>query len=401
VTAGLDLVALAPDPGGAIDRAATEAALATLGVDAEALAATPQDAKFHAEGDVWTHTQMALAALVASDAYAAADPIARGLIHAGVLFHDIGKPGTTRTELDGAITSRGHSSRGDRLARVALWDAGVPFAWREHVCALIRHHQVPFFAIDRSAADAAAMVARMSLVTRNDWLAAVAEADGRGRRCRDAADHRRIVDNVALYRELAAESGALDRPRAFADEHTRVMWLADPAGRAAEIAAFDDTTCEVTVMSGLPASGKDEWLAQLRPELPVVSLDDLRATLDIDPGEGQGAVVAAAREAARVHLRERRSFAWNATTLSRELRATVIELCRSYRARVHIVYCETSAAEQLRRNRARDDRARVPATALRRMLERWSIPTPDEAHRVSYVVDGIAVDPGWPPVVRR
>ena len=28
----------------------------------------------------------------------------------------IGKPGTTRTEDDGRITSRGHSSRGDRLA---------------------------------------------------------------------------------------------------------------------------------------------------------------------------------------------------------------------------------------------------------------------------------------------
>lgn len=378
--------------------------LAAIGVPHDALAATPQDPRFHAEGDVWTHTQLAVAELVASPAYAATadDPIARAILVAGVALHDIGKPATTRTDIDGAITSRGHSARGDRIARLALWRAGVPFAIREHVCALIRHHQVPMFAIDKPAAEAAALVARMALVTRNDWLAAVADADARGRRCLDPADHRRIIDNVALYRELAAEHGALAAPRAFADDHTRVAWLADPAGRAPEVAAYDDSTCEVIVMSGLPATGKSTWLAENHPELPVVSLDELRRVLDVDPDDAQGAVVAAARDAARVHLRAGRPFAWSATTLARELRAGLVTLCRAYRARVHVVYCESSAAELARRNAERDDASRVPAAAIARMLDRWSVPTPDEAHRVTYVVDvggrSAAVGPPWPPV---
>jgi hypothetical protein len=37
------------------------------------LAATPQDSAFHAEGDVWTHTKLAIQALVDSPAYAAGD----------------------------------------------------------------------------------------------------------------------------------------------------------------------------------------------------------------------------------------------------------------------------------------------------------------------------------------
>jgi hypothetical protein len=73
-----------------------------------------------------------------------------------------------------------------------------------------------------------------------------------------------------------------------------------------------------------------------------------------------------------------------------------------------VVYCETSAPELARRNAARDDRERVPAAVIERMLARWSVPTPDEAHRVSYVVDGVdrpasqdPVRPPWPPTGAR
>ena len=70
--------------------------------------------------------------------------------------------------------------------------------------------------------------------------------------------------------------------------------------------------------------------------------------------------------------------------------------CRAYRFRTHIVYCEVPAAEQRRRNRARPDADVVPAAAMLRMLRRWTVPTPDEAHRVTYVVDAGA-GPAWPP----
>ena len=178
-----------------------------------------------------------------------------------VVLHDIGKPATTRHEA-GKLTSRGHSARGEILARAALWHLGAPFAVREHVCALIRHHQTPFFGLDKPADEAIRLARRMSLVLRHDWLTAVADADARGRRCADPADQTRIVDACALWAEHARELAVLDRAQPFASSHSRRVW-SESATRSPDVAAYDNTTCEVIVMAGLPASGKDSWLAAL------------------------------------------------------------------------------------------------------------------------------------------
>ena len=184
----------------------------------------------------------------------------------------------------------------------------------------------------------------------------------------------------------------LERPFVFPSAHTARVWFEAEAGaRQPDIAAHDDTACEVVLMCGLPASGKDHWLRG-RPELPVISLDELRSELDILPEDDQAHVIAAAREQAREYLRAATSFAWNATNLSVALRGQLLALFRSYRARTHVVYCETTAIEQHERNRART--VPVPAAVIDRMLSRWSVPTPSEAHAVTYRVP--AGDVVWP-----
>ena len=384
---------IAPAPAAPIDATAIVAFLEPIAPAAE-LAATPQDAALHAEGDVWTHTQMALQALVDGPGYAALGPLARRIVATAVVLHDIGKPATTRHEA-GKLTSRGHSARGEILARAVLWHLGAPFAVREHVCALIRHHQIPFFGLDKPADEAIRLARRMSLVLRHDWLTAVADADARGRRCADPADQTRIVDTCALWAEHARELAILDRAQPFASSHSRRVWC-ESATRSPDVAAYDNTTCEVIVMAGLPASGKDSWLAAHRPGIPVISLDELRTELAIDPDDAQAPVLKAAREQARDHLRAGTPFAWNATNLSRSLRTQLLDLLRSYRARTHVVYCEASPVEQDRRNRARRDP--VPRTAIARMIECWTVPDPTEAHEITYVVPSSSDDIVWPPV---
>ncbi len=340
----------------------------------------PQDPVHHAEGDVWIHTRMVLEALCEIPAWRALGPGERDIVFAASLLHDVAKSRCTKTEPDGRITSRGHSIRGAVLARRLLWRMGTPFAQREAICALIRHHQAPFFLIERE--DAGRSARAISQSARCDHLGLVAEADARGRRC---ADPQRLLDNTALFRELCAESGCSHGPAPFPSAHARLLYL---RGDTSDVLyrPHESFRADVVVMSGLPGAGKDSWVRENLGDWPVVSLDQIRHELDVAPSGAQGEVVSHARELARVHLRAGRRFVWNATNLSRQLRTTVVNLLLDYGARVRIVYVEVSEETLRAQNRARV--AAVPEGVIERLLERWEVPEAGEAHEVSYVIDG-------------
>lgn len=326
------------------------------------LRGVPQDAEFHAEGDVWIHTRMVLEALTELASWRALSAEDRAIVFYGALLHDVSKPACTRHEGE-RITSKGHSARGEVEARVILWRLGASFAAREHVARLVQVHQVPFFALDRE--QPRDLVLRLSQVVRCDLLALLTEADARGRRCHDQA---KLIDNIELFRELCREQGCFDRPFAFASPHARFEYFRHP-GRDPYYSAHDETEFEVTLMSGLPAAGKDTWLRRNAADLPVVSLDLLRSELAVAPEEHQGGVVAAAKERARELLRTKTPFAWNATNLSRRIRTPLVELFADYGARVRIVHCDASPEQLQARNGARP--TPVPARALTKMLEHW------------------------------
>lgn len=145
----------------------------------------PQDAVFHAEGDVWTHVEMVLEALAADGEFRGLSPFDRYIVFAAALLHDVAKPACTRVE-DGRLTSRGHSHRGAIAARRILWELNLDFASREQICALVRFHQWPFYLIDRPDAQRAAFTISQS--ARCDLLAILARADATGRKCDDQAE---------------------------------------------------------------------------------------------------------------------------------------------------------------------------------------------------------------------
>lgn len=339
-------------------------------------AGCPQDAHHHAEGDVLVHTRMVVEALTSMPAWRALPQTEREIVFTAALLHDVAKPASTRIE-EGRITSRGHSKRGSIMARTLLWGMNLPLAAREQVAGLIRFHQIPFFLIDKP--DGRRTLYEVSQSTRCDLLALVAEADARGRVCED---RQKLLDNVALFAEYAEEHGCLDGPRKFPNDHSRFLYFRRE-GRDPDYVAYDDTVCEVVMMSGLPGAGKDFWVAEHLPDWPVVSLDALRRVLKIAPTENQGPVVSRAREEARVHLRAKRNFVWNATNVSRQLRELSVNLFAAYNARVRIVYVEAPEARLYAQNRERADA--VPPEVIAKLTSRWEVPDLTEAHRVDWV----------------
>jgi predicted kinase len=340
---------------------------------ARSMAETEQDSVHHAEGDVWTHTRMVCDAMLSLDAWREAPDEEKLILLAAVLLHDIAKPETTRYE-DGRITARGHSVRGAIRVRLMLWELGVAPRIREQIAALVRFHQIPFFLIEKEDPRRLAYSVSQSTVCRH--LAAVAEADARGRIC---ADLQRLLDNIALFREFCREHACLDGPRLFPSDHSRFLYFRKE-DRDPDYLAFDDTRCEVVMMSGMPGAGKDAWIGEHLWNWPVVSLDDIRRELKIKPTGKQGLVVTRARERAKEYLRKGTSFVWNATNLSRQMRERSIALFATYNARVRIVYVEAPASALWRQNRDREDP--VPASAVRAMMDRWEVPDLTEAHEV-------------------
>jgi predicted kinase len=338
----------------------------------------PQDAIFHAEGDVWTHVGMVCQALASFEEFRALPEMERQILFAAALLHDVAKPLCTRHE-DGRITSRGHSQRGAIMTRRILWESGVDFVTREQVCAMVRYHQSPFHLINRP--DAERTVHLMSQSARCDLLSLLARADAEGRQC---ADKDSLLTHIELFCELCREEGCFDKPKQFPSAHSRFLYFRTP-GRDPDYLAHEAPRCEVTVMSGLPASGKDTWIARHLPDLPQVSLDAIRTELETAPARNQGLVVQVAREKAREFLRAGRNFVWNATNLSREIRTQVIDLFAAYEARVKVVYVETSHAALYEQNRTRD--SVVPPSAIERMLDRWEVPGRTEGHEVEWWVD--------------
>ena len=340
---------------------------------ARAMADCGQDAGWHSEGDVWTHTRLVCGQLPQLEGWGDLAPHERTVLLSTALFHDSGKPLTSQVDPStGRITSPKHAIRGEHLARTVLRDLGCDLTTREEIARLVRFHGRPAFLLEKP--DPAREVVSLSWLVGNKLLYLFALADTRGR---TTAQMRRPEETLHLWRMVAQENGCFDRLYPFLNEHARFLYYRQEHPNL-HYAPFEDFRCTVTMMSGLPGSGKDTWLAANRPELPVVSLDALRSDLGVGPTDDQGGVIQAAQERCRELLRSGRSFAFNATNLLRQTRRRWIDLFADYGARIEIVYVEPPMTVILDQNRRRG--RPVPEEVIRRLADKCEPPTPTECH---------------------
>lgn len=341
-----------------------------------AMSECQQDAEWHAEGDVWTHTKMVCRQLTFLPEWPALTRAEQNLLLFTGLFHDAAKPLTSQLDPEtGRIRSPKHAVKGEHLARSVLRELGCDLTTREHIARMVRFHGRPAFLLEKT--NLAREIVTLSWLVNHRLLYLFALADTRGRTTETMS---RPEENLEYWRVMAEELNCFTASYQFANDQARFRYFQEPEAEL-DYVPYETYRCTVTMMSGLPGSGKDTWLQQQRPKLPVVSLDDIRAELDVDATDNQGQVIQQAKEHCRELLRAQTDFAFNATNLLRQTRQAWLKLFTDYQARIEIVYLEPSLAEIYRQNKQRQ--RNVPIDVIRKLAEKCEPPTWAEAHQIA------------------
>jgi tRNA nucleotidyltransferase (CCA-adding enzyme) len=175
-------------------------ALVALHMELAALPQTRQDSRYHPEGDVLTHTMMALdeAAKLVKNL-----PVeSRRAVMWAVLLHDVAKPWTTVTQENGAITSHDHANEGGPAARRVMVDQfNVDLDTVAKVGKLVEEHMVPkLMAKDGAGASAVRRLAKRLEPATMEELIAVSRADSLGRTTSEAIARRTDGEDWLEYK---------------------------------------------------------------------------------------------------------------------------------------------------------------------------------------------------------
>ncbi|MCD8021117.1 MAG: AAA family ATPase [Clostridiales bacterium] len=347
----------------------------------------PQNPFWHGEGDVLTHTKMVCGQLAQDTEFRELEKKKREILFVAALMHDIGKIPCTRLE-DGTWKSPNHTIVGSKKAREILWRefslAGTreEQELRECICNLIRFHSVPVHIVEQKSPELRLyqIAAQGELIPSFSLylLSILVRADLKGRVCDTMTES---LDSMELCFSLAEEEDILYHPGVFPSEVTKHAFF---SGRNVwkEQDIYDDTWGEVILMSGLPGTGKDTWISEHYGGIPMISLDGIRNEMHISPTDNQGRVIQEARERAKMFLRKRQPFVWNATNLSPMVRRKQQSLFEAYHARTKVVFLETAWETNIARNDGRNDV--VPIQAIVHMMKNLELPERVEARAVEW-----------------
>ena len=341
----------------------------------------PQDKRHHAEGDVAIHIQMVLQELLNLKEYQSLDDNAKEILWMAALMHDIEKRSTTITEEDGSIASPNHAKKGAMTTRQILFtDFNISFEVREQIVGLVRYHGLPLWLMHKP--DPLKALIEASFKVNTEWLCILAKADILGRICEDQNE---MLERIDFFEAYCKEQECFGIARKFETVAAKFNYFYKE-NVSPDYVPYEDFCCEVILMSGLPGMGKDTYLQKHYKDYPIISLDEIRKVHKLKPEDksANGWVAQQAKEQAKVYLRAKKNFVWNATNITLQMRSQLIDLFASYGAKVKIVYVEKPYKIWNKQNTQREDD--VPKAALQKMLYKLEVPSLTEAHEVNFVV---------------
>ncbi len=345
----------------------------------ERMRETPQDPIHHQEGNVYVHTEMVLNVLLELPEFIQLSDYEKDILVFTAIFHDICKPDTIEISKDGRISHPRHAAKGAQRARQLLDKEGFDFQLISTVFYLVYYHGYPLRFFDRENPLQSAI--KMSLLASNKLLYIFAKADLLGRICEDAE---KLGYDLDCFKEFCIENGIYDAPKQFHSDFDRFYYFNQDS-------SFPDTQIyhqfdyEIFMMSGLPASGKDTYIEQHLANLPVISLDQIRLQMKVKPTENQGVVIQEAKERSKVFCRQKQSFVWNATNITKNMRATLIGLWLPYQPKINLVFMSKNIDKILKDNEKRAQENKIPNEKILHLFEKLELPDLTECHTLEIV----------------
>lgn len=340
----------------------------------ERMKATPQDPVHHQEGDVYVHTEMVLNALLSLPEFGQLTDFEQEILVYTALFHDVCKPDTIEISPDERISNPRHATKGANLVRQILDKEDFDYELISKVFYMVYYHGYPLRFFEKEQPLKSAI--KMSLLANNQLLYLFAKADLLGRVCEDSDS---LFYNLECFKEYCVENGIYDRPKQFHADFDRFYYF-NQDDSFPDTQIFHQFDFEVFMMVGLPASGKDTYIKKHLTHLPVISLDQIRVEMKVKPTDNQGIVIQYAKEKSKEFCRQKRSFVWNATNITKNMRSTLVSLWLPYNPKINMVFTYKNIDKTLKDNELREQENKIPNAKILHLFEKLEFPDITECH---------------------
>jgi len=236
---------------------------------------------------------------------------------------------------------------------------------------------VPLWGHDRDGYEK--NVIQMSLRVSISLVGLISKVDVLGRNC---PDQESLLDDIKYFSMICEDLDVAYEEHKFKNYASRYYYLNN--GGYKDIEMFDEAKFTVHMLSGIAGSGKDSFIKNCYPNLPMISLDNIRREMGVSPTDkkGNGRVYQEAKERCKVLMRERKDFVFNATNLTRDMRGKWLNLFHEYSGKVVIDYIEVPYKKLISQNSDRE--YKVPEKVIHKMIGGLEIPLYDEAWDVRY-----------------
>lgn len=371
----------------------------------EQMAATQQNPRYHAEGNVLEHTRMVLGKFFELKSRFSLTQEEEKILYWAAVLHDIGKPVATQL-VEGRWKSPGHEKAGLPIARdILMAQADISAEQRRRILDLVRWHGFPLhWALGKEPVE---KLKSLNLRTDLRLLGIFAYFDMHGRICEDQdlvlrmMQHFIEVDVPRVEYEMGTHQQMMAHYQGWSRKKKNAAWSAVRMDRIALVEKLIDTeprpefdydqfmgvanpSRKVVMTVGPSMAGKTSWLQGQFPEGFHVQLKDFQLTEDIVSDTFKtGRLMVEFKYHLSLYTRQIETILLDGRNLHEGLRHQITDAARSLNADIEYVVFENTLEQALALNAVQE--SPLSEELVREQYHQFDLLHPWEAHHMRFV----------------